>query len=241
MKCCFCGTLKNCDKYLDKIFENIYLKLKEYQLKNLKLELYVNKDKMFPYRTWNISKGRNYCINTIKNKYSDYDYFIVMDMDDVCARNVKIDVIEQYLNRNDEWDSLSFNHPYGYYDLWALSKRPLVFSCWHYKNGHELYSNYIRKLISKCNPNQLIPCLSAFNGFAIYKTNKFINCKYDGRFRHDYIPKKMMIRNRLFAGKIMKTPILNDRNQDCEHRHFHFNAIRMNGAKIRISPKCIFE
>ena len=28
---------------------------------------------------------------------------------------------------------------------------------------------------------------------------------------------------------------------DCEHRAFHFQAIRKNGAKIRISPLYLFE
>jgi hypothetical protein len=34
--------------------------------------------------------------------------------------------------------------------------------------------------------------MSAFNGIAIYRTEKFIDCTYDGRFRLDYIPKKLI-------------------------------------------------
>jgi hypothetical protein len=84
--------------------------------------------------------------------------------------------------------------------------------------------------------NKLVRCFSAFNGFAIYKMPKFINCKYDGTFRLDYIPKKMIDENIKYAGKMDMT----QNKEDCEHRHFHFQAIRMHDAKIMISPLCLF-
>ena len=66
MKCCICGTIRNCAPYLDKIFQNMELigslfedyviilyydesyddtleKLKNYQKENNKLYFYVNK------------------------------------------------------------------------------------------------------------------------------------------------------------------------------------------------------
>ena len=265
MKCCICGTVRNCSNYLNKIFENmekigsvfkdyriiLYYDnssdntldiLKEYSKKNCKLLFYVNKSPLLKYRTHRIALGRNFCINKIKNSFSDYEYFIVMDCDDRCSYNIDLNVLNSSLNRND-WDSLSFYHPSGYYDTWALSKRPYTMSCHHFKDngaGQRLIEN----IIKNTSKEKLIPCLSAFNGLAIYRTHKFINCTYDGTFRTDYFPDFLIKENIKFNGKIdFVTHNMTDslRNEDCEHRHFHITAFFNNGARIRISPNCIFK
>lgn len=258
MNCCICGTIKNVEQYLNKIFQNMELigslfedyviilyydhssdntlqKTQNYQIKNTKLQIIINNDIPLQYRTHRIAKGRNECLNMIKEKYSNYEYFIMMDCDDRCAYNMRLPLLKNYLNNNNNWDSLSFNHPAGYYDSWALSKRPFVVSCHHFKNPTSGQKN-ITKIIKKTPKNKLIRCLSAFNGFAIYKTEKFINCIYDGKFRLDYIPKKMILENIKVAGKINIT----QNNEDCEHRHFHFQAVFKNNARIMISPHCLF-
>ena len=258
MKCCICGTIKNVEQYLDKNFENIELignlfqdyviilyydisldntlqKIKDYQIKNNKLQIIINNEPPLEYRTHRIAKGRNSIIQMIKDKYSKYEYFIMMDCDDKCSYNINLGIFNNYLINNNTWDSLSFNHPEGYYDLWALSKRPYVVSCHNIKNINDM-SLHIEEIIKKTSKNDLIQCFSAFNGFAIYKTNKFINCCYDGTFRLDYIPKKLLIENIKAAGKIN----LSNNNEDCEHRHFHFQAVFKNNAKIMISPLCLF-
>jgi len=79
MKCCICGTVKNCEIYLDKIFRNmeqiaslfedyaiiLYYdtssdntlnKLTQYKLKNEHFRFYVNEDPLLKYRTYNIAK-----------------------------------------------------------------------------------------------------------------------------------------------------------------------------------------
>jgi len=264
MKCCICGTIKNCGKYLDKIFENIQListlfqdyavifyydrsndntfsKLEHFKSNNDKVILYVNTDPLSPYRTHRIAKGRNKCLEIIRNNYNDFDHFIMMDCDDKCARNIKINLLEDYLKRND-WDALSFNHPVGYYDTWALSKIPFVLSCHHFNDslqGQKLILNAIKNTPK----DKLIPCISAFNGFAIYKSNMFLNCHYDGRLRFDYIPKQLLQLNFKYAGKMHFNKNTQDdkRMEDCEHRHFHFQAVMKNNARIRIAPVCIFK
>jgi len=128
MNCCICGPVKNCGPYLDKIFENIEKigtifdnyalivyydksdddsleKLKKYKEKNPKLELFVNLSQMLPYRTHNIAKARNHMLNRIKNNYSHFQYFIMMDFDDRCALDINLDVIKTTLIRND-WDAV---------------------------------------------------------------------------------------------------------------------------------------
>lgn len=263
MKCCICGTVRNCGVYLDKIFENMELigglfnqyviilyydesndntleKLINYQSKNRNFILYINRETLSPYRTHRIAKGRNKCLEIMRNRFSDYDHFIMMDCDDKCAKELNIALLNMYLYRND-WDALSFNHPDGYYDSWALSKPPFILSCHHFNNpslGQRMITNIIRKMPK----NKLIKCISAFNGFAIYKTNKFLNCHYDGRMRLDYIPQNLIKLNVRYAGRFN----LHDHNgnrskEDCEHRIFHFEAIIKNSARIRIAPVCIFR
>ena len=155
--------------------------------------------------------------------------------DDICARDMNINLLRKYIMNND-WDSLSFNHPIGYYDSWALSKIPYVLSCHHFKDSGK-GQRYITNLINKYPKDKLITCISAFNGFAIYRTNKFINCHYDGSFRLDYIPKNLINLNIKHAGPMD----LSQNKEDCEHRFFHFSAFFKNGARIRISPNCFFK
>lgn len=256
MSCCICGTVRNCGNYLDKIFQNmerigtifknykIYLyydksddntlnKLTEYKNKNKNFEYYVN-DNLLAERTYRIAMGRNKCLEYIKNECKDYEYFIMMDCDDRCAKDIKLNVLKYYLS-NGNWDCLTFDHPDGYYDTWALSIYPYVLSCHHFSN-HSEGQKLVQRLIYKCPKNKLIPCYSAFNGFGIYRKNKFINCKYDGRFRTDYIPKRIIYENLKRVGKMNQ----NLKHIDCEHRSFHFEAIFKNRARIRISPLKLF-
>lgn len=259
MKCCICGTVKNCGTYLDKIFlnmesigslfkeyviilyydhskDNTLLKIQKYKdLYPDRFHYYINNDTLVQERTINIAKGRNKCLDMIREKYNDFDYFIMMDCDDVCAGNFKKNVLLYYLLRND-WDGLSFNHPNGYYDVWALSKDPLFLGCNLFPNGPHIYMNYIKNIIQKTPLDALIPCFSAFNGFAIYRREKFLNCSYDGSLNYEYVPKKFIEKNISYTGK----PIMTNLKEDCEHRRFHFQAIRDNNARIRISPLCIF-
>ena len=88
-------------------------------------------------------------------------------------------------------------------------------------------------------PKTLIECFSAFNGFGIYRTNKFINCFYDPSVRLDLLPKHLLDATERVAGAIYikgKAGVI-----DCEHRSFHFMAINQNGARIRIAPEIIFS
>ena len=268
MKCCICGTVKNCGGYLDRIFNNmeqigalfdnyviiIYYdysnddtlqKIKDYQQRNNKLQFFVNKSPLTPYRTHNIAKGRNFCIQAIRNNYSDWDHFIMMDCDDVCAGNMNLDVLKRKLNLSG-WDSLSFNRD-EYYDIWALSIRPYIFSFNHFNNSSWVLINmrqHVSSLLNQMPQNGLLMCSSAFNGFAIYKTEKFLNCNYDGNPRLDFIPKNLLKMNM----RVNKSPIImkdvpgenGSIYQDCEHRSFHMEAINKNGARIRISPEKLF-
>ena len=268
MKCCICGTVKNCESFLDMIFSNMekigslfedYViilsygssndntlqKIKDYILRNSKVELHVKHNEVSQFRTQRIATARNNCLNLIREKYSNYDFFIMMDCDDVCASDIKLNIFNKYLNRTD-WDALSFNKS-PYYDIWALSIKPYYFSFRHFKNLDNSVINiqkHITKLLNQVPPGGLLKCASAFNGFAIYRMNKFIDCHYDGKPRLDLIPPNFLRMNMIANNSpIVFSKFIGDERskyEDCEHRAFHMEAIKKNNAMIRISPEIIF-
>lgn len=271
MKVCICGTVKNVGEYLSRVLENIekiatlfedyviilYYDhsedntldiLKNYREKNPKLIFYVNKSPLTKFRTHNIAKGRNFCLQKIRETYSDYDFMIMIDCDEVSTCSVKVDLLKYYLNKSEFWDALSFNRK-DYYDIWALSISPYIISYRHFHkmmNIENIMKNYVINILDKIPKNKLVKCCSAFNGFSIYKIPIFINCIYDGRLRLDLIPKKNIRKNEIILkDKIRKvytnSGAENSIYEDCEHRSFHLQAIKEYNAKIRISPCLLFK
>jgi hypothetical protein len=267
MKCCICGPVKNCGPYLNRVFSNIeklgalfddyviimyYDKsndntlnlLKQYQKKNPKLVFYINTDRVSRFRTHNIAKARNFCLQKIQQSYSNYEYFIMMDCDDACSAPINSTVMSKYLFR-DDWDALSFNKA-PYLDIWGLSIKPFLFSYNHFRNNNQLYTyiqQYITKLLKELKPGDLLPCMSAFNGLSIYRTNIFINCKYDGRINLKLIPLPLLYKNMLATN----SPVIykdygnvNGYYEECEHRPFHIEAINKYNARIMVSPEILF-
>jgi len=273
MKVCICGTVKNVGKYLNNVFQNMekigslfedYIiilyydnssdntldLMKRYQNINPKLLFYVNKNKLLKSRIHNISRGRNFCLNIIRKNFTNYEYFIMMDCDDVCSGNINLNVLENNLQEEKikKWDALSFNKK-DYYDIWGLSIRPYVVSMRHFHKMEKvetLMKTYIKKLLEKIPYDNLLSCYSAFNGFSIYKTNIFLKCYYDGRLRLDLIPTNLInINKRILNDKIkLNKSICNSEDsiyEDCEHRSFHLQAIKKCNARIFISPQILFN
>jgi len=261
--CCICGTVKNCGKYLEKVLKNMETIgaifssfkiiisydvssdnsleiLQKYQKMHPDIMiLHVNIEQVYNFRVYNIAKARNKCLDIIREQFSTYDYFIMMDCDDVCSTIRDLEPLKYYLDTSDlnKWDSISFNKD-PYYDLWALSKYPYSFSCMHFKDYKE-WGKYINTVMAKTPPRTLISCLSAFNGFAIYQTNKFLNCYYDPKPRLDLLPPHLLKKTEEVAGTIWlkgKASLI-----DCEHRSFHLMAINKNNARNYIAPEIIFD
>jgi len=269
MNCCICGPVKNCGPYLDKVFKNIekigslfddykiviyydksndntLQKLKEYQSKNPKMSLYVNKNPVTPFRTHNIAIARNFCLNFVRNNKETFPYFIMMDFDDVNCKGLNLEPLRNSLKRED-WDALSFNTSPKYYDIWGLSIYPYCFSYNHFEENvrnYNIIQNYVTALLNKLPPDGLLPCISSFNGFSIYRTNKFLNTYYDGRIRKDLIPaQNMAVHMKAANSKLVykKYVTVDGRYEDCEHRAFHIQARQKSGARIMISPEIIFS
>jgi len=275
MNCCICGTVKNCGKYLNKVLNNMKLIgsifedykiiiyydksndntlqfLKEYQETDPKMFFYVNQYLMSPFRTHNLAIGRNFCLDYVLKNKETFPFFIMMDCDDVNCKEINIDVLKKHLYQND-WDGLSFNTVPRYYDIWALSIYPFCFSYNHFNNNVKYYSimqNYIDGLLNKAkNENELLECISSFNGFSIYRTDKFTNTSYDGSVRLDLISvknleaHKKITKSKVVFKKYFKpdgTINVDGKFEDCEHRAFHIQAIQNSGAKIMISPEVLF-
>ena len=275
MNCCICGPVKNCGPYLQKVLENMakigclfedyqiiiyYDKscdntldiLKKYQETNNKMIFYVNQNPVTPFRTHNLAIARNFCLNFIRQNRVKFPFFIMMDCDDVNCKEVNTDILKKYLYSNN-WDGLSFNTSPKYYDIWGLSIYPFCFSYNHFENNVKYYNiiqNYLDELLKKASSeNALLSCISSFNGFSIYRTNKFLNSYYDGKIRLDLIPKanlaanKNVTKSRLVYKQYFKpdgTINVDARYEDCEHRAFHIQATKNSGARIMISPDVLF-
>ena len=273
IKMYICGCIKDSGKYLNDVFQNIkkieeilddyhiimsYDKSGDNTLELLnqysdtykdKMTLIIGKDELSEIRTQNISNARNSILETIKTlDYDGFEYFIMMDMDDVCSKPINIDVLKYIINTERtsplEWDCVSFNR-HDYYDIWALSIYPYTFSCWHYPNGKQIQRhmiNYIRRLLYESakqhGNNGLITCLSAFNGFSIYRKDKFLNVSYEWNVHKllEIYPKSEID---TMSKMVNQHPI--NRHDDCEHRYFHIRAALLNNARICISPLFMFK
>jgi hypothetical protein len=262
-----CGCVKNCGQYIEAVLKNIEkliplfadyqiviafdisqdqsLRILCEQKRKYKIDILINRNPVSIYRTENISNARNSILKYIRDKNDPtFEHFIMLDFDDVCAGTIHPEVLQRYLgDSGPEWDSLSFRRKI-YYDAWALSIEPYVFSCWHFNNGRqvvEMMQKYIDEKLDAVKPGELLECMSAFNGFAIYKTEKFIDQWYewDVHKNLEIIPKKLIIKNIEAVGRELIRHYNND--QDCEHRFFHIRAIQRNGTKIRIAPECLFS
>lgn len=191
-------------------------------------------------RTARIAGARNCLLQRIREAYSDFEFFAMLDANNYsCVGEVNLDSVSSVLQR-DDWDSISFNREAGYYDMWALSYAPYIYSFLHFpekervvadtrKHFNHLLTDYITN-----RPTELIPVYSSFNGFAIYRTPKFLNCSYSDVIHTELIP-DFNEQVRIFGPPLQKF------TGDCEHRKFHLEAIRKNGARIRISTQSVFR
>jgi hypothetical protein len=198
-------------------------------------------------RTARIAIARNGILHYIRTQQASgiYNkYFIMMDSNEyACVGQINIDTLHSALHRSDEWDSVSFDREAGYYDYWALSFDPHIYSFYHVENRNETLNNMVTSFATKLkhakNANavdkqydkqyDLIPVYSSYNGFAIYKTDVFLNCSYSSEININLFPKQLL------PSKILKSF-----KNDCEHRKFHLEAIKKNNARIMVSPLSIF-
>lgn len=201
-----------------------------------------------PLRTVRIAHARNKALSIFENQFAPTSpFFIMFDTDDVNAnKKWNIDVLQHYLKHEKDWDAISFNRPY-YYDMWALMIPPYVLECWGFGDYSgkivQFMSSFIQRKL-KDNPEKTsIEVLSAFNGFAIYKTNRFTGIRYDGtksKFMQQEFFSRETLQNSLNAYKKSVSNLnlkfhQNDHKEHCEHLFYHLSAKRKNNVKIKVS------
>lgn len=275
----FSFCIRDCGKYLKSIFANInrlkpYFnkttcvfvydnckddsekKLKEYQETHDNVIVFHNKGNNSPLRTVRIANSRNVNVNILYHQLPDTDFHIVVDADERNADPWDLDVILSSFAR-DDWDCLSFNRPV-YYDIWALLFDQYKHHCWGFGKMSLPLSKKVVKLIEKdvserlaaLPEGELMPCYSAFNGFAIYRTPVFKGLVYDGLYKNvrpfftdqerldtlEHIKQQLSVKDarklKLDDGVIMK--------EQADHVYYHLSAIRDKAARIRISPRNLF-
>lgn len=210
----------------------------------------------------NITNARNCMMDYIRIQNDPkFKFFMMIDMDNVSSSPINMDVFHKYLAADalDKWDTISFNQK-QYYDLWALSIDEYLCSCWHFESSGcggtyiekcgtyiEKVRNYITDRLKKAaeNGNELVECVSAFNGCAIYKKDKFIACYYDSHIEKtmEYITADQITQNEKLGNFKFNISIHGGSYDcDCEHRHFHLMAKHLNSdLKLRISPEVLFS
>lgn len=237
--------IKNLNKYFNNIqilayYDNSKDKSLEILMKTkdtMNIEIFLNTEPKHKQRVKNICKARNFMLDVIKEKYNHFEFFICMDTNNYsCIGDLNEEVFKMVMNRKDEWDSISFDREAGYYDTWALSFDPYIYSIFHmrkkdkYINNMRKTFNNIKKKYHNEFKGNLMKVFSAFNGFAIYKTKYFINCKYSTVIDKSIYPPGTL--EKLVKDTGFKP--LDNLDGDCEHRNFHLEAIKYNNARIMI-------
>lgn len=194
-------------------------------------------------RTENIAFARNQLLDIIRKSYPNYEYFIMMDSNEYsCIGDIRKQVLVDIMKRYD-WDAASFDREAGYYDTWALSFDPYVYSFFHFNDWakvvgmmRQTFANILEDY-SKNRPSELIEVYSAFNGFSIYRTQKFLNCSYSSYIDLSLFPDSSISSQESMTG--CKT--VDSLYDDCEHRKFHLEAINKNNARVRICTSHLFS
>ena len=258
MSCIVCSTICKNEGFLNKSFDNLkllqplfnkfkvvvsydnsgdksLLELIELKKQGWDIEILMNNKPRFRShigRAYNIAQARNQILNYIYKEYSDYDYFIMADLDDVFNFKIYPEVLEAYLwcDKNDcckcecpQWDSLSFYNK-GFYDTWSVSIDHLqesgwiptvdIDKCW---DKQREIRDYLKKVIEDMGEDNVRKVDSIFNGFCIHKLDKFKDIRYQPCC--------------LLNGEVFI---------DCEHRSFYKEANK-KGLNVMLSKDCLFE
>ncbi len=273
--CVVCTTVRNCGQYLPTIFENIKALrtlfgqfaviisydnctdnseqlIKDFQAAaasgDFEVHIRHNSDNNHHLRTVRIATARNACIDILHETYPETDYHIFLDADNVNAKPYNVETVRTYLT-HPQWDCLSFFNN-DYYDIWALLYDNIKHHCWGYTNSRPVVNAMARDIVQKLQAlpdGDLYPCISAFNGFAIYRTAKFKYIKYSGTIgdfmdlftADDRATTLTAVRGLVGTNDFDIIPSVFS-GQCCEHLYYHINATRRYGARIRISKDSIF-
>ena len=93
--------------------------------------------------------------------------------------------------------------------------------------------------MNNISSHELIEVYSAFNGFALYKLDKFIHCNYSHVSRLDNMNVKEVQDN---INLLINNYDYNyNAKLNCEHVNFHLDSILKYKSKVCISSQYLFE
>ena len=193
-------------------------------------------------RVANIAEARNNCLTAVRQLPIVPPIFIMMDANYSIQTEYRPNILVKHLENADMWDALTFNRK-SYYDLWALSFGYHKISLWHLKDTVvESYRHAmveaLEEAFKKVRKGSYLEVDSAFCGFGVYKTSKYLDCEYTVDWRPDLFMTPAQ------AKSFMKPALLKQSAEfigDCEHRNFHAQAARQNNARIMIANDQLFK
>lgn len=142
-------------------------------------------------RTIRIATARNCGIKFCEDRglFDIHDYFIQIDVDDVCAGDIDEEAILSCFKYDlDSWDGMTANQN-TYYDLWTLRKEGwLNYDCWYnvarkpdYMSYEDAKNIFVDSRFIKIPKNYgLIEVDSAHGGLSIFKSSMARGCRYKG-------------------------------------------------------------
>jgi hypothetical protein len=262
----FAGIARDCEKFLPKVLETInqlsdlfkesaYVFLENDSTDGTKKLFYewgqnksnftfLNMDGLgqLPIRTLRLEYLRNACVQFIKNDsaLSQFDYLIVLDMDDVNSSGLDPARIKEsilFLDQKEDRAAIFANQDGTYYDMWALRHKIICpKDIWEeifeyvqeFKVDDEIaYQNTFQKRIFSLGLQEdYLEVESAFGGLGVYKLSYVI------KNPNPYLGSKVKV-TKNDAG----IPMI-FRFQSCEHVHFNL-GIRSIGGHLFIKPNLI--
>lgn len=155
--------------------------IKSFQATVPRMYLFSEKD-VKGSRTERLSRGRNILLECVRSYFSNYDFYMVMDLD--YKQPTTFDIQHILNNWHFEWNAITAVSKYRYYDWWALRMESgLTYDCWNPNENQGGDCKYYATKFSKQMPKTVTKVISAFNGIGIYKIHALLRnrcCSYVG-------------------------------------------------------------
>jgi hypothetical protein len=152
-----------------------------------------NLEPQLPLRTQRLAYVRNLSVDEVRQgEEATYDHLIVVDLDDVLAVPISVDIFAKAARWLDASSTRAGVFPNGrprYYDIWALRHDMWCpHDCWHpvwFRDPRRnIYDIQVREVVGRMLKIPLwmppIRVLSAFGGIGIYKLRLTLAARYSG-------------------------------------------------------------
>jgi|19_taG_2_1085344.scaffolds.fasta_scaffold13610_3 glycosyltransferase involved in cell wall biosynthesis len=170
--------------------DNTINKLNEYKEKLPDMEIISlgNLDQKLPFRTARIATARNVYLDAAEKLKEEYQYLLIMDMDDICSYEIDEESILSNF-RYDDWDMMTANQPDGYYDIWALRHEYwMPHDCWDMVHNRPSFMSFDEARILFVHGRQInidenhppIKVQSAFGGMGLIKIDSIKGARHEG-------------------------------------------------------------